>query len=38
MLAISYPKRIIYACNPVQKEANMPAMSKINLESRDYDF
>ena len=38
MLAISNPKRTIYACNLVGWGPNMLAMSKIVLKSCDYDF
>ena len=38
MPAIFNPKRTIYACNLFQLGPNMPAMSKLVMEPRDYDW
>ena len=38
IIAILIPNRTIYDCNPFENGANMIAMSKIVLGSRDYDF
>ena len=38
MNAISIPNRAIYDCNINQLGPNMIAMTKIVLESREYDF
>ena len=38
MIAITYPERTIYDCNPFQSGPNMIAILEIMLESRDYYF